>query len=148
MKKIRTIVLCSSASFYEKLFPVKKELEKLGFKVAMPKTALEMKRKNNFDRSFYQTWQKNPKDYHIKRALMNGHFKKIINGDAILVANFDKKGIKGYIGGNVFMEITIAYHYKKPVFILNDVSEDSSIIEEIRAVEVKFLKGSLAKLHL
>lgn len=148
MKRIKTIVLCSSVTFYEKLFPIKKDLEKMGFKVKLPKTAYIMKSVNNFDENFWRTWKKNPKDYYKKRTLMNGHFRKIINGDAILVANFDKNGVKGYIGGNVFMEITIAYHYKKPVFILNEISEDSSIIEEIHAVDVKFLKGNLAKLHL
>lgn len=144
MRKIKTIVICSSASFYEKLFPIKKELEKLGFKVVLPKTANIMKKNNNFNRSFYNTWDKNPKNYHKKRKLMNGHFKKIIKSDAILVANFDKNGTKGYIGGNVFMEITIAYHYKKQIFILYEIVNDSSIKEEISAINAIFLKGDLA----
>lgn len=112
MKKIKTIVLCSSASHYEKLFPIKKDLEEMGFKVLLPKTAMIMKKKNNFDRMTYQPWHKDPKAYHRKQALMDGHFRKIKREDAILVANFEKNGVKGYIGGNVFMEITIAYFLK------------------------------------
>ena len=144
MKKIKTIVICSSASFYEKLFPIEKEIKKLGFKTALPKTAIKMKRRNSFDVNFYKTWNKNPNDYHKKRELMNHHFNKIIKGDAILVTNFDKNGIAGYIGGNVFMEITIAYHYKKPIFILNDIADDSLIKEEIIGVNPVFLKGNIA----
>ena len=85
--KIKTIVLCSSASFYKKLFPIKKTLEEKDYKVLLPKTAYVMKRTNNFDLSFYKTWHKNPKDFKKKRALMDGHFEKIVKGDGILVAN-------------------------------------------------------------
>jgi hypothetical protein len=48
---------------------------------------------------------------------MKGHFKKVLDSDAILVTNFEKNGVEGYIGGNVLMEITLAFHYKKPIFI-------------------------------
>lgn len=146
MKKNKTIVICSSASFYEKVFPIKKDLEKLGFKVTIPKVAIKMKKANNFDTAVYKTWFKNPNDYRKKRSLMNHHFNKIIKGDAVLVANFDKNGIKGYIGGNVFMEITIAYHYKKPIFILNNIADDSLIKEEVYGVNPIFLKGNINNL--
>ncbi|OGH06409.1 MAG: hypothetical protein A2W22_06410 [Candidatus Levybacteria bacterium RBG_16_35_11] len=143
MKKIKTIVICSSGSFYKQLFPIQTSLKKLGYKVVLPVTAHKMKRTNNFDIKTYKTWYKKPQDYSKKRAYMDKHFKKIIKGDAILVANFDKKRIKGYIGGNTLMEITIAYFHKKPIFILNDISSKSLIKEEIYGVNPVFLKGSL-----
>lgn len=143
MKKIKTIVICSSASFYEKLFPIERQLKKIGYKVVLPKTAHKMKRNKNFNVNYYKTWYKDPKAYDKKRSLMNTHFNKIIKGDAILVANFDKKGIRGYIGGNTLMEITIAYHYKKPIFVLNEIEKDSSIREEILGINSIFLKGDL-----
>lgn len=118
----------------------------MGYKAVLPKTAHTMKKNKNFDVSFYKTWHKNPEDYSKKRGLMNMHFKKIKKGDAILVANFDKNGVKGYIGGNVFMEITIAYYLKKPIFILYDIEKSSSIKEEVFAVKSIFLKGNLSGL--
>lgn len=144
MKKIKTIVICSSASFYENLFPIEKSLKKLGYKVILPKIAYKMKRLKNFDVDSIKTWYKNPNDYHKKRALINEHFRKIIKGDAILVTNFDKKGIRGYIGGNTLMEITIAYHYKKPIFILNEIEKNSLIKEEVFGVNSVFIKGDLS----
>ena len=143
MKKIKTIVICSSASFYEKIFPIQKALRKFGYKVIIPITAHRMKKSNNFNVDSYKTWHNNPNDYRKKKALMDGHFKKIIKGDAILVTNFDKKGIRGYIGGNTLMEIAIAYHYKKPIFILNNIAEDLAIKEEIYGVNPIFIKGDL-----
>src|SRR5258708_33971717 len=104
MKRTKTIVICSSASFYEKLFPIEKELKKLGYKVVLPKIAHKMKKNKNFDVNFYKTWYKNPNDYAKKRKLMNAHFRKIVKGDAILVTNFDKNGVRGYIGGEGFFE--------------------------------------------
>jgi hypothetical protein len=66
MKKIKTIVICSSASFYKELFPIEKTLKGLGYKVVLPSTAKIMKRKNNFDVSAHKTWYKNSKDYAKK----------------------------------------------------------------------------------
>lgn len=143
IRRPKTIVFCSSVTFYKNLFPIKKELEKMGFRVKLPKTAYIMKRTDNFDEDFWRTWKKNPKDYYKKRALMDGHFRKILEGDAILVANYEKNGVKGYIGGNVFMEITIAYFLKKPVFILNDIGDEFPIREELNAISATFLKGNL-----
>jgi hypothetical protein len=77
---------------------------------------------------------------------MDKHFAKIQEGDAILVINNEKNGIKGYIGGNVLMEITIAYFLKKPIYILNQLDEALSIKEEIYGINPVFLKGDLNKL--
>lgn len=143
MKKIKTIVICSSASFYEQLFPLKNDLTQMGYKVVLPKTAYMMKRINDFDVSKVKTWSKNPKDYNKKRLLINDHFKKITKGDAVLIINLEKNNVKGYIGGNVLMEMTIAYYFKKPIFILNDISEDLIIKEEIYAINPTFLKGNI-----
>jgi hypothetical protein len=143
MKKIKTIVICSSASFYKDLFPIQIMLKKLGYKVILPSTAKVMKRNNNFDVAAHKTWYKNPGDYHKKRALIDKHFQKIIKGDAILVTNFAKNGVKGYIGGNTLMEITLAYFFKKPIFILNDIAADLPIKEEIFGINPVFLKGDL-----
>ncbi len=146
MKK-HTIVICSSASHYEKLFPIQKKLREMGFSVVIPKTAHIMKENKNFDVNFYKTWHKDPKDYKKKRAYMDEYFKKIVKGDSILVANFEKKGIKGYIGGNVLMEMTVAYILKKKIYILNDVDSDLSIKEEVYGVQPVFLEGNLSNLN-
>jgi hypothetical protein len=143
MKKIKTIVICSSASFYRDLFPIQDALQSFGYRVVLPKTAHKMQKNNNFDVSSHKTWYKNPRDYHKKKALMDAHFKEIVKGDAILVVNLEKNGIKGYIGGNALMEITIAYFYRKPIFIFNDIAHDSLIKEEIYGVNPVFLKGDL-----
>ena len=144
--KIKTITICSSGSFYKEVLEITRQLRKLDYRVLIPSTATKMQKSGNFDIDTYKTWYKNPKDYRNKRNLMDGHFKKVIKSDAILVVNNEKHGIKGYIGGNGLMEITLAYHYKKPIFILNEISENLPFKEEILGVNPIFLNGRIEKL--
>lgn len=61
----------------------------------------------------------------LKSGLMNKHFRKIDDSDAILVVNDDKNGVKNYIGGNTLIEIAYAYAQGLEIFLLNDVPEIS-----------------------
>ena len=142
----RTITICSSASFYKDVIEVEKELKKMGFKVKIPKIANKMRKSNNFDVSYYKTWFKNKEDYKVKRQLMNDHFRKVMEADTILVLNKKKNGIEGYIGGNVLMEMTIAYHYKRPIFIYDDISDKSNIAEEVYGLNPIFVNKDLGLL--
>jgi len=146
--KIKTITICCSASFVKKAFEIANILKKKGYKVLLPKTAYEMKRKKDFNVNHYKTWYKNPKDYKIKTKLIDNHFKKVVKADAVLIVNDRKYGLKGYIGGNTLMEITIAYFHKKPIFILNRISNKSPFREEILGINPIFLNGKIKNINL
>lgn len=62
------------------------------------------------------------------------HYNEIVGSDAILVLNFDKNGIKNYIGGNTLMELGFAHVHNKKIFMLNPIP-DIQYKEEIEAVE-------------
>ena len=142
-KNLKVITICSSSAHYKQALEIEKELKKLGFRVKLPKTAYVMKKTGNFDVSIYKTWYKNKNDYHKKTKFVKDHFKKVIESDGILVTNFEKNGTKGYIGGNVLMEMTIAFHYKKPIFIYNEIQEDLNIKEEIYGMNPVFINSNL-----
>lgn len=143
-KSPKTIVtICSSASHYRQVLEVEKQLKKLGFKVKIPKIINTMKKTNDFDVSHYKTWYKNKNDYSKKTTLMLAHFKKVIESDAILVTNFEKNGLEGYIGGNVLIEMTLAFVNKKPIFVLNPISEKLPIKEEVYGLKSIFTNGNL-----
>lgn len=141
-----TITICSSASFYKDVLDIEKRLNKLGFKVMIPSTAYKMKRNKNFDISVYKTWYKNPNHYKKKAKLMNDHFKKVMQADAILVINLDKNGTEGYIGGNGLMEMALAFHYNKPIFIYNNILNDNIFLEEILGMHPIFIQQDLSKI--
>ncbi|MCX6793075.1 MAG: hypothetical protein NTY12_03535 [Candidatus Falkowbacteria bacterium] len=148
MSNKKIITLCSSAAFFKQGFEIGEELVKLGFKVKYPYTAMKMKDNGDFRVETYKTWFKDAKNYKKKTWLIKNHFKKVIESDAILVLNYPKNGLAGYIGGNTLAEMVIAFHYKKPIYILNPISENLGFKEEVYGLESIFLNGDLKKISL
>ena len=143
---MKTITICSSANFYKQVIAIKTELEQLGYKVLVPQTALKMEASGDFDVTHYKTWFGDASDYDKKAALMRAHFEEVAKGDATLVVNNEKHGQQNYIGGNVLMEMAIAFHLNKPIYILNDIPHESSFLEEIIGLGSMPLGGDLQKL--
>ncbi|MBI2028357.1 MAG: hypothetical protein HYT07_01990 [Candidatus Levybacteria bacterium] len=145
-KSNKTITICSSASFYKDVLEIERKLKKLGFQVKIPQTAYKMQKSGNFKVEDYKTWFRNKDDYRRKTKLMNDHFKKVIQGDAILVINKEKKGIAGYIGGNTLMEMTLAYYHKKKIFIWDEIDSSLPIEEEVRGLNPIFVEKNLSRI--
>lgn len=144
MSKI--IVVCSSAAFYNHVGALAPEIEALGLKAVIPKTARKMVETGNFDVESYKTWYNNAEDYDKKADLMRSHFDEITAGDAILVVNDEKHGVPGYIGPNVLMEMSLAWYQQKPIYLLNPFPEDSPFEEEIKGMMPVILDGDLSQL--
>jgi hypothetical protein len=60
------------------------------------------------------------------------------------VLNYEKNGKRGYIGGAVLMEMGIALHLGKKVYILNPVDESVSYKEKILGMLPVILNGDLS----
>jgi len=116
----KTIILCASASFFDKLDRLKRELTLLGYAVRTP--LLEGQ-----GTDYTKLAQK--EQAQVKCKFINAHLEKIKKSDAILVANYDKHGIKGYIGANTFLEMAFAYALDKKIFLLNPIPEQENKIE-------------------
>lgn len=140
---MKTITICSSASFYKQAVDIQTRLMKQGFTVLIPDSAEKMKQSGDFDVSHYKTWFQDANDYHKKAALMRGHFDKVAEGDGILVLNYEKHGVDNYIGGNVLMEMALAFYLHKPIFILNEIPEGSAFEEEIIGLRPIVLHGQI-----
>lgn len=144
----QTITICSSANFYKHAFEVSLQLKKMGYKTLVPVTIKKMKRSGNFNAEDYRTWYKDSRTFKRKTYLMKNHFDKIASSDAILVVNDEKRGVKGYIGANVLMEMGLAFYLNKPIFVLNDVHEDMPVYEEVKAMNCIILEEDLSKIKL
>jgi hypothetical protein len=81
---MKTITLCSSASMYQKLIQIEKELIKLGFNVLVPVSARKMEEAGDFKITGKKSWMEDPSQFYKKTALMEAHFKKVEEGDAVL----------------------------------------------------------------
>lgn len=75
-----------------------------------------------------------PKDGTIsaekKAEAIREHFGKVEWSDAVVIVNPEKKGVAGYIGGNTLMEMALAFHLGKPIYLTHNVP-DLSYTEEI-----------------
>jgi hypothetical protein len=145
--KRKTITICASSSFYADVLAAEKILKEKGFRVTVPLTAKKMEKSGDFKVSTYKTWFEDPGAFKRKAFLMRRHFEEVERADAILVVNGKKNGIAGYIGGNGLMEMALAFHMHKPIYVLNDVLPQHPFYEEILGMQPVFLRGDLTKIR-
>jgi len=131
------IVLCGSMAFAEKIVYLEKELVSIGHEPylnKLVKSYLDLK-----EEKLKQETSKNKSKYDLIKV----YFEEIKKADAILVINEEKKGIGGYIGGNVFLEMGFAHVLDKKIFLLNEIPE-VSFKDEIVAMNPVVLNGNLS----
>ncbi len=71
------------------------------------------------------------------------HWGNIEKSDVVLVLNYDKHGVKNYIGGNSFLEMGFAYIQKKPIYMLNPIPKMLYYETEIIAMKPIVIDGDL-----
>lgn len=133
------IVIISSMYFAKRMLDVKEELEKIGHEVTISSDVHEcVDNPEISDNS----------DLAMKHDLLMHGFKRAEEGDAILVVNEEKNGIKGYVGGASLMEIGVAFYLNKKIYILNKLPDESelSYICEIKQVKPIIINGDLSKI--
>lgn len=140
------IVISASLDFTKKIKDIADKLIKQGHQVIIPKTA---KMILDGEVSLEQIKKEKESGEIFKRAIrldiIKYYFGKIKEADAVLVLNFDKKGIKNYIGGGTFLEIGFAHVLGKKIFLLNEIP-DMPYKTEIKAMQPIILKGDLRRI--
>lgn len=109
-------IICSKR-FYDRIPAIASELESYGHVLTMP-NCYE-------DPSTEARYHALGAEEHSKwKASMIKHSLEVIGAnDAVLVLNFDKDGIKNYIGGATFLEMYDAFRLGKKIFLYNDIPE-------------------------
>ena len=140
------IAICGSLTFSKEMAELKDKLEALEHEVYLPYSAekvmkgelsSEVIEQAKEDGTFYKVVMKND-------AIRRWH-DVIEKSNAILVANYDKKGIKNYIGGNSFLEIGFAYVMDKKVYLMNPIP-DVPYKDEILSMQPVIIDGDLSKI--
>lgn len=144
------ITLCGSIAFYDEMKDIKKELEDLGHDVDLPPS--EVPDKNGIlipVKKYYEIRKTTEKNdgwvWELKEKAMRDHFNKVAWADVILVANYDKNNINNYIGANTLLEMGLAFHLKKKIFLLNPIPE-ISYKEEILGMKPIVINKNLSKI--
>lgn len=131
------IVICGSMAFSKEMVEIEKELKKIGHRIILPRHSEEYAKLKISDNESSESIKNK-----IENNLIQDYFEKIKNSDAILVVNYNKKGIDNYIGGNTFLEIGFAHVLGKKIYLINPVPE-ISYKDEIMAMQPVVLNGDL-----
>lgn len=134
------IAVCASMVFAEKMLEVKKELERLGHEVFVSGFAGAFVGRTEREKEELTVFHKNEKD------AIREFWKKIRKSDAVLVLNYDRRGVRNYIGGNTLMEIGFAHVLNKKIFLMNPVPEIEYYRSEIEAVRPVVINRDLSKI--
>ncbi|MBU2577054.1 MAG: hypothetical protein KKF50_05005 [Nanoarchaeota archaeon] len=130
------IFIACSKHFYSEIEHVARILQGAGHEVSYP---------NSYGDPFAEERLKNlGAEDHVKwRSMMMWIDEDNIDPqDAILVLNFEKKGIPNYIGGATFLEIYIAWKMGKKIFFYNPLP-NCSFTDELKGISPMIINGNL-----
>ncbi len=147
------ITVCGSIAFYKEMEELKDVLKAKGHEVLIPLLRNEIPEMGGDRKIYFSKYVEEnggmdsfPPDHplwDIKESAIRDHYEKIEWADVIVVANHEKRGIQGYVGGNTLIEIGVAFFLKKPIYILNPVSSELSYKQEILGMKPILLNGNL-----
>jgi len=133
------IFLICSKQFYNKIPEIKDKLEKLGHLVSLPNCYDDPTTEDRYRKM-------STKEHADWKATMLRHSSEVIGShDAVLVLNFEKNGIKNYIGGATFLEMYDAFRLGKKIFIYNGIPE-GMLADEINGFSPVLINTDLTKI--
>ncbi len=137
------ITLSGSMKFADKMVEIYYKLKELGHEPLMHEHVFGIA--DGTAKELIEGISMNHSEVKRKHDIIKWWHNCIKSGDALLVCNFDKNGVKNYIGGNTLMEIGFAHVNDKKVFILNPIPH-LSYTDEIKAMTDVVLEGDLTKI--
>lgn len=125
--------------FAEKMLEAQKILEELGHEVMIPRDTYECIKNPDLNMDL---------EHCINLEIDKSCFNKVAQSDAIVVLNYPKNNINGYVGGATLMEIGLARHLDKKIFLLHDLpsTEELRYALEIKLTKPIILNGSIENL--
>lgn len=124
------ITICGSIAFIDEMQAVKNELEKMGHEVKLPPSEVLDENGKAMPAKEYYAMRKAADAtvgwiWDRKEKAMRDHFNRVIWSQGILVLNYDKNGVLNYIGANTLLEMGIAFHNGKKIFLFKPIPEIS-----------------------
>ena len=124
----------------KEMIRIKEELCVIGHEVILPQFTDDYANLDTMDKMHAESAQNK-----ITHDLIRKYFDEIKDSDAVLVLNIERKGIRGYVGGNSFLEMGFAHILNKPIYLFDEVPE---VIyrDEIEAMQPIIIYGDLSKI--
>ena len=145
------ITICGSIAFYNEMLDVKEKLEQLGHQVKLPPFEVKDDNGNMIPVKEYYSIRKAETDdtswiWDRKEEAMRLHFQKVEWSDPVLILNHDKNGVSNYVGANTLLELGLAFHLNKKLFLLNNIP-DIGCKEEILGMKPSVINNDLTKIE-
>lgn len=130
------IVISGSMTFAEEMLKVAEQLRGIGHTPRLPIDTTKYAGKPSLSQEVRS---------RIRRDTIRDHFRKIRKSDAILVLNYEKNNIAGYVGPSSLIEMGFAHFLHKKIYLLNRIP-DMSCAAEIKMMQPVVLNGRLARI--
>ena len=134
------IGVAGSMQFTEKMMTLCDQLKALGHEPFMSKFGPAFVGKTDEEK------EKIKLDQKYNHDAIREFWKPMQTADALLVANYDKHGIKHYIGGNAFLEMGFAHVLNQKLYLLHPIPKMPHYETEIRAMKPVVINGNLKKI--
>ena len=132
------IGIIGSMQYTEKMIEVRDKLIELGHNAFVTDLHKALIGKTDEEKEKIKLYQKNNMD------AIRVFWKAMQGSDAVLVLNYDKNGIKNYIGGNTLMEIGFAHVLNQKIFLINPIPEIPYYESEIKAMKPIIINEDLS----
>ncbi|GEM_PF-42468 len=130
------IVICGSMKLAKEMNEARRKLEGMGHEAICPPDT---------DHCVANPDLNEEVEYCIEHDVIREHFRLIADADAVLTLNHTRKGIPGYVGSNTLMDMAIAYHLKKRIFLLYPIP-DMDCATELRIMQPTVLDGDMSRI--
>jgi hypothetical protein len=134
------IGVVGSMQFTERMVELCQKLEEIGYMAFMSRFGPSFVGKTDDEKEKIKLEQKYEQD------AIREFWNLMQDADALLVANFDKRGIKNYIGGNTFLEMGFAHVLNQKIYLLNPIPKMPHYETEIIAMRPEVIHGDLARI--
>jgi len=132
------ITICASKSFDRQAEEVAAELRQRGHVVQGPRN-LELWPEHGSAESG------EAREFTREYDIMRRHFARLKASDALLVLNYEKDDMPGYIGGGVLMEMGFAHVLHEPIYLINPIP-NLPYRDEIELMQPVVIGGDFAKI--
>lgn len=137
------IMICGSMAFVHDMVVTKQKLDSIGHTAFIPEGSAPHLTNSEFVENLAGNLA-----FCIENNVMKRNFDLVAKSDAILVLNNKRNSIGGYIGISALMEMAVAHHLNKKIFLLNDIPKYSEHrwAHEVSIMQPIILHGDLAKI--
>ncbi len=134
------IMICGSMQFAKEMIQAQAALRVLGHEVNVPSDVYECIENPNLNMDL---------EYCLKTDIDKKDFNQVAESEGIVVLNYPKNNINGYVGGASLMEIGIARHLNKKIFLLFNPPDEKDLRYSLEAKATKpiILNGDLNNIN-